>query len=206
MKYIRSSRAAGPRWLTSMLLSFVVMTSPACRGQSGKPATTDAPATANSARVKAPIGTRLELTLTGYNYTNRYIDQFDVDGQGGGDIDVSGPRSAGNGSACCVSYRSGVPARKVKVRWQADACTFVSYIDEEGKKHERTHSYLREVEVQVDPNIPDFPRYFEVHFYPDGHVEAAMTEHESGARLVLSKDREDNSNFPRCPNDTEPKE
>jgi hypothetical protein len=206
MKYIRSSRVARLRWMTSMLLSFVVMTSPACRGQSGKPATTDAPAAADSAQVKAPIGTRLELTLTGYNYTNRYIDQFDVDGQGGGDIHVSGPRSAGNGSSCCVSYRSGVPARKVKVRWQADACSFLSYIDEEGKRHERTHSYLKEAEVQVDRNIPDFPRYFEVHFYPDGHVEAAMTEHESGARLVLSKDRKDRSAYPRCPNDIEPKE
>jgi hypothetical protein len=206
MNSIRSSRTAGARWLTSILLSLVVITSPDCRGQPSKPATTDAPAAADSARVKAPMGTRLELTLTGYNYTNRYINQFDVDGQGGGDIDVSGPRSAGNGSSCCVSYRSGATARIVTVRWQANACKFVSYIDEEGKKHERTHSYLKEVKVQVDPNIPDFPRYFEVHFYPDGHVEAAMTEHESGARLVLSKDREDNSPRPRCPNDTEPKE
>jgi hypothetical protein len=152
------------------------------------------------------MGTRIELALVGYNYTNRYIDQFDVDGQGGGNIFVSGPGTAGSGNACCVSYRSGAKARKVRIRWQADACTFTSYIDADGGKHERIHSYFKDVEVQIDPNIPDFPRYLEVHFYPDGHAEAAITEHESRARLRLSSDRENKTRYSRCPDDKKPNE
>ncbi len=72
----------------------------------------------------------------------------------------------------------------------------------------RTHSYFKEVEVQVhvDPKTVERPQYLEVHFYPDGHVEAAVTEHESPPRLILNKDREDNSPYPRCPNGKQPKE
>lgn len=194
------SRAVGWQALSPILMSLLVLALPACHAQSSA-----TPATVDKTPVKAPTGTRIELTLTGYNYTNRYIDQFDVDGQGGGNIGVSGPNSAGSGSMCCVSYRSGAKARKVKIRWQADACTFLDYVDGKGVKHHRAHSYFKEIEVQIDPNIPDFPRYFEVHFYPDGHVAAAITEHASRSRLTLSKDREDNSDFPRCPDDTEPK-
>ena len=205
MRSILCSRTAGPRWLTSLSLAVVMLTSPACHGQPPKPATTDAPSTADSVPVKAPMGTRINLTLTGYNYTNRYINQFDVDGQGGGNIRVSGPNTAGNGSACCVSYYSGGGTWKVKIRWQTGACTYnerSSY----GEKFSDTYSYFKEVEVQVDPTIPDFPRYFEVHIYPDGHAEAAITEHESMARLALNKDREDNTRYPRCPDGKKPTE
>lgn len=199
------SRTAGARWLTSISFAMVVMTSAACHGQSPEPTAIDASATPSSPPAKAQKGTRINLTLTGYNYTNRYIDQFDVDGQGGGNIRVSGPNSAGNGSACCVSYRSGAPARKVKIRWQRDACTYNERINE-GERSYEIHPFFKEVEVQVDPQIPDYPRYFEVHIYPDGHAEAAITEHESGARLVLNKDREDRTRYPRCPDGKKPNE
>lgn len=205
MRSIPSSRTAGPRWLTSISLAVVVMTSAACHGQSPKPPSIDAPATVESAPAKAPKGTRINLTLTGYNYTNRYIDQFDVDGQGGGNIGVSGPTTGGNGSACCVSYYSGGGSWKVKIRWQKDACTYNERWSH-GEEFSDTYSYFKEVEVQVDPNIPDFPRYFEVHIYPDGHAEAAITEHESMARLALNKDREDNARYPRCPDGKKPAE
>lgn len=203
MKSILSSGTAGPRWLTSISLALVMMTSPACHGQPAKPVTTDAPA--DSAPVKAPLGTRINLALTGYNYTNRYIDQFDVDGQGGGNIAVSGPDTAGNGSSCCVSYRSGAGPWKAKIRWQTGACTYNERVSR-GEIFHDIHLVFKEVDVLVDPNIPDFPRYFEVHIYPDGHAEAAITEHESRARLALSKDREDNTHYSRCPNDKKPSE
>jgi hypothetical protein len=204
MNAIHDSRIIVHRSMSSILFCLVVLVLPACHAKSAAPATTEKQGTLGKSPDGAPIGTRIELMLTGYNYTNRYIDQFDVDGQGGGNIAVSGPGTAGSGSVCCVSYRSGAGTWNAKIRWQADACTFHSYTDGKGIKHERTYSFFKEIEVEVDPNIPDYPRYFEVHFYPDGHAEAVITEHESGSRLVLSKDREDNSNFPRCPDDEEP--
>ena len=149
------------------------------------------------------MGTRIELALVGYNYTNRYIDQFDVDGQGGGNIYVSGPGTAGSGSACCVSYRSGAKARKVKIRWQTDACTYNERVSG-SERFSDTYSYFKELEVQVDSNIPDYPRYFEVHIYSDGHAEATITAHESKARLTLGNEHEDKSNYLRCPNDKKP--
>ena len=155
-------------------------------------------------RVKAPMGTRIELTLEGYNYTNRYIDEFSVDGNGGGNLFVSGENSGGGGSVCCVSLISGAHARKVKVRWQTDACTYDEQTYSNGEKNSNTYRIFKEVEVQVDPHIPDYPAYFEVHFYPDGHVEAAITEHASPPRLKLSKSREDRSPYRQCPNDKKP--
>lgn len=149
------------------------------------------------------MGARIELALTGYNYTDRYIDQFEVDGQGGGNIAVSGPNTAGNGSTCCVSYRSGAGTWKAKIRWQADACTYNERWSH-GEKFSNTYSYFKEIEVEVDPKIPDFPRYFEVHIYSDGHVEGAITEHESKARLTLSKERENKSDYTGCPDGKKP--
>jgi hypothetical protein len=74
----------------------------------------------------------------------------------------------------------------------------------DGRTH-LAHSFFREIRVKVDPRLPDDPQEFEVHFYPDGHVEAAITDGSSSPRLVYSKGREDRSEFPRCPNEKEPK-
>lgn len=193
----------GRQALPSMLISLLVLALPACHAQPSKLDTTGTSAAVDRPPVKAPIGTRIELTLAGYNYTNRYIDQFDVDGQGGGNLFVSEGLNGGGKSTCCVSYRTGAGAWKAKIRWQSGACTYNQRISG-GQKFSDIYSFFKEIEVQVNPDIPDFPHYFEVHIYPDGHAEAAITEHESRARLVLSKEREDNSAFPRCPNDKKP--
>jgi hypothetical protein len=205
MNSILKLRSLRRRPLSSILMSLLVLALPACHAQPPQSDTAGTSVTRDGAPVRPPFGARIELTLVGYNYTNRYIDQFDVDGQGGGNIHVSGSGSAGSGSACCVSYRAGAKARKVKIRWQTDACTYNERTSGD-EKFSDTHSYFKEMEVQVDPNIPDYPRYFEVHIYPDGHAEAAITAHASRARLSLSKDSEDHSDFPRCPNDKKPSE
>lgn len=205
MNAFPNSRALGQRLLPSILMSLVLLAVPACHAEPPRSDAAGTSATEDRAPVKPPFGTRIELALVGYNYTNRYIDHFDVDGQGGGNIHVSGPSSGGSGTACCVSYRAGAKARKVKIRWQANACTYNERTSG-GEKFNDTHSYFKETEVQLDPNIPDFPRYFEVHIYPDGHVEAAITAHESRTRLALSKEREDRSDYLRCPNDKKPSE
>ena len=146
----------------------------------------------------------VSLTLTGYNYTNRYIDNFSVDGVGGGNLFVSDESSGGGGSVCCVPYTLGARARKVTVNWNIGACTYNEYVDIDGIKQHQIHPFFKETNVQVDPNIPPDPKYFEVHFFPDGHIEAAITEHESPVRLRLKKDRQDRSPYPRCPDDKKP--
>ncbi len=200
MNPIFRKRLALPRGLLLLSLMLIVLFFSACKAQ-----TSDANA-ADQPRKKAPIGTAVGLTLVGYNYTNRYIDEFSVDGVGGGNLFVSGPTSGGGGDVCCVDIVSGAHARKVKIRWQADACTYDERTWSNGEKHSDIYSFFKEVEVQVDPHIPDFPAYFEVHFYPDGHVEAAITEHASPPRLKLNKSREDRSPYRQCPNDKKSKE
>lgn len=149
---------------------------------------------------------RFNLAIVGYNYTSRYIDDFSVDGQGGGNLYVSGPTSGGGGAVCCVSYIQGAAAGEVIVRWQSGGCMFrVPGGLADGRTH-LAHSFYRELKVRVDPRIPDHPENFEVHFYPDGHVEAAISASESSPRMVYSKTRADRSDFPRCPGDKEPKQ
>jgi hypothetical protein len=151
-----------------------------------------------------PPGTRFSLSLVGYNYTSRYIDTFSVNGQGGGNLYVSGPTSGGGGSICCISYVQGRPAGEVTVRWQSSGCMFrVPGQLSDGRTH-TSHNFFSEIRVKVDPRIPARPQNFEVHFYPDGHIEAAITDTYSSPRLVYSESREDRSDFPRCPNETEP--
>lgn len=157
-------------------------------------------------KIQLPSGTRFNLAIVGYNYTSRYIDDFSVDGQGGGNLYVSGPTSGGGASVCCVSYLQGAAVGEVTVRWQSGGCMFrVPGGLADGRTH-LAHSSYRELKVRVDPRIPDHPENFEVHFYPDGHVEAAISASESSPRLVFSKNRADRSDFPRCPGDKEPKQ
>lgn len=149
-------------------------------------------------------GTTRALTMYGYNYTDKYIDDYSVNGQGGGNLFISGPTSGGGGSMCCVDYTAGY-VNKVKVRWQFDACMYDEGRDSTGKMYQNIHSFYREVEVTVDANVAKDPHYFEVHFYPEGHVEARITEESSMPLLVLSEDRRNKSGYPRCPDGKKPK-
>lgn len=171
---------------------------------SGIAACQDTSKVASSTKVAQAIGTDVSLTLTGYNYTNRYIDQFSVGSAAGGNLFLSSPGGGGGGSVCCIPYVIGASAWKTIVRWQVDACTYNNSVDESGKPSYEIHSFFKEIEVQIDPHIPENPQYFEVHFFSDGHVEAAITAHSSPPRVILSKDREDKTPFKKCPNDKQP--
>lgn len=152
------------------------------------------------------MGTRVALALTGFNYTNRYIDQFSAGAQDGGNLFISSPKGGGGGSVCCIPYFIGASAWKTKIRWQVGACTYNNRTDTDGERLFEIYHYFKEAVVQIDNNIPKRPRYFEVHFYPDGHVEAAITENTSRPRLLLDENREDNSPYRQCPNDKRPEE
>jgi hypothetical protein len=180
---------------------------PACNAQSTDDK--EKKPSVNPASIPDYVPQKVNLTLTGYNYTNRSIPSFSVGGEfgvSGGDIGVSTPTSGGGGSACCVTHYLGAKPKTKTIRWQVDACTYDERTYSNGEKMSSTYRFFKEFEVQIDPHIPDAPRYFEVHFYPDGHVEAAFTEQASKPRLQLPASREDRSDYKKCPNDKKPQE
>jgi hypothetical protein len=111
------------------------------------------------------------LTIYGYNYTDLYIDSFSVNGQGGGDLAVSNHGGGGGGHVCCVGLNPrSKPPIPVTIKWRRD-----------------DSSIWCEQEVMLEGPIPPEPHYFEVHFYPDGHVEVGVTEHASLSRLDMER-------------------
>lgn len=146
----------------------------------------------------------ISLALVGYNYTNRYINEFSVGGRGGGNLYVSSPTSGGGGTACCGKFWPGVKGYKVKVRWQSGACYYRVRASDSDNVYETLYSYFKEAEVEVDDRAGERARYMEVHFYPDGSVQVAATEQPSAPRLILEDSRADRTKYPRCPNDEKP--
>jgi hypothetical protein len=166
----------------------------------GQAVTSEDPA--GAAKIDEPAS----LALEGYNYTNRYIDSFTVDGHGGGNVYLSSSTSGGGGTVCCVPYWPGTKANVVTVRWQSGACLYHKRSSTSDEIYERLHTFYTEQKVAVVENNKAPSKYMEVHFYPDGTVQAAVTASASPPRLLLSKDRKDNSKYPQCPNDAKPAE
>lgn len=146
----------------------------------------------------------VELGITAYNYTNQSIDIFSVDGQGGGNVHLSGPNGGGGGTVCCVSYIKASQNPKVTVRWQTDACTYSHKSSPGVTPISGLHRFFKEQEISIGGEIPAKPNYLEVHFYPHGHVEAAITENASRPRLILARNGEDDSDYRSCPGGTKP--
>ena len=142
------------------------------------------------ARAEVPVATTaVSLTLHGYNYTDYYIDSFEVNGQGGGNLYVSTPDAGGGKSVCCVSWWPGTKLlMKVKIRWVADYCMYEER-NSVGEVSDWTHSIWKEAEVMLTEPPPPKPENFEVHFYRDGKIEVAITDNYSPPRLKLEAAR-----------------
>ena len=113
---------------------------------------------------------RYSLTPYGYNYTDLYIDSFEVDGAGGGNLEVSTPTAGGGKHACCVPVFSGLPlGTTFRVKWT------------------RNRSRWCEQDVPLKNPIPTEPRYLEVHFYPDGRIEIEATQKASRPRIAMER-------------------
>jgi hypothetical protein len=113
---------------------------------------------------------RYSVIPFGYNYTDGYIDSFEVDGAGGGNLEVSIPAAGGGKSACCARISSGTPpTRPIGILWTRDRKRWC------------------ELTVYLTAPVPIEPRYLEVHFYQDGHVEIAATQKASAPRLKLDR-------------------
>ncbi|MDO9238159.1 MAG: DUF3304 domain-containing protein [Aquabacterium sp.] len=168
----------------------------------------EAPGSAASKPV-IKYGEPASLLIQGYNYTDDYIDSFTVNGQGGGNIFVSGPSSGGGGSVCCVSYRPGTPLPiNLKVRWVGGCCIqrIMSPYPYGKPYYDNRRSLWREADALAVDLSNGKPKALEVHIFPDGHVEAAITEGDSGPRLILLRTAKYERpgvthNYPKCTDD-----
>lgn len=131
-----------------------------------------------------PIG----LAIEGYNYTNRFIVDFTVTDENGnaawgGDVLLSTPTSGGGRSTCCVMLDPGAekPTR-LRIDWTFDRV-------EDASGHTVAPAVKRSSWVTVRPPYPDGAHNFEVHFYPNDHVEAIVTRWPSPPRVSLPADR-----------------
>lgn len=144
------------------------------------------------------------LGLVGYNYTDREIENYSVDGVSGGYIRKSSPTSGGSGITCCVRLLKELNGTiQVKVRWQVDGCRYLIK-DFDGKAETARHFFYREEEVSVTIPLGKTIAYLETHFYPNGRPQVKLSEYSSLPALALDKKRPDRSLFPRCKNDQQP--
>ena len=112
-----------------------------------------------------------EVSVTGYNYTQRPIYTFTVNGGSGSNIFING---GGGSFSCCTLVTVGQLA---EVDWM------YSYTEKQYEAGLREESF--KTTVTVPPPPPEHPqaRYLEVHFYPDGHVELALVKFPGPRRL-----------------------
>ena len=125
---------------------------------------------------------RYSVVVYGYNYTDLYIDSFEVDGAGGGNLEVSIPTAGGGKHTCCTTLVSGLPeGTEFVIKWTRDRKRWC------------------EQTVKLTKPIPRDPRYLEVHFYPDGKIEIEATRQASPPRLKLERanyaERKDSGNI-----------
>jgi hypothetical protein len=135
----------------------------------------------------------ISLALHGYNYTNRHIDSYEINGQGGGNMGLSTQTAGGSKSTCCGSWwpNSRLPI-KVQVKWVVDYCKFKEY-SSTGELFLLKRNFWKEAEALITTPPPADARYLEAHIYEDGHVEAAITNTYSPPRLILPFDEKTQS-------------
>lgn len=124
--------------------------------------------------------TRL-LGIVGYNYTDRYIDSFEVGGQGGGNVFLSDRESGGGSTSCCIGYNPNTPLPvKMKVRW-----TWGAVEDEQHKVIKPQETV--ETTAELRGPVPDEPHVLEVHFMPDRTVQLRITYDQSPPMLLIDR-------------------
>jgi hypothetical protein len=123
------------------------------------------------------------LAIVGFNYTDRAVADFSVNGAWGGNLSPSTPTSGGGGTLCCV-----VMSRSTKMPFWVDVKYKLSALETfSPRKIIEPSGPYRTTRVEVTGAIPANPEYLEVHFYPDGHIEGSLSgpEGPSAPRLKL---------------------
>ena len=110
------------------------------------------------------------MGIVGYNYMEVGVSDYLVNGTGAWNLAVSNGVSGGGKTACCFGW---APAAKlpmpIRIEWTRDGET-----------------WCRKTAMLTEPGPPE-PTTLEVHFYPDRHIEVAITDVYSPARLQLSR-------------------
>lgn len=131
------------------------------------------------------------MPIQGFNYTDRTISSFHVDGTWGGNLFVSRRGAGGGKSACCVDWYDLLHRELPKpytIRWISDMCTYQIEVGD-SKEVFTQHRSLWKEEVVLLTELPsERPEAFQVHFYPEGHVEVAMGKAGAKPRLDLPYD------------------
>ncbi|GAB5097058.1 DUF3304 domain-containing protein [Caballeronia sp. GAWG2-1] len=125
------------------------------------------------------------LGIIGYNYTDRAFWNFGVNGQGGGSVELSTPTSGGGSVSCCV-----IMSRKTKMPFWVEVGYSMDALESyPSRKIVDPPKPAKKVRVEVRGSIPPNPKYLEIHFYPDGHIEAAISGSDgpSPPRLKLER-------------------
>lgn len=120
-----------------------------------------------SSRAKEPY----ELAIVGYDYTDRPIADFSVDGTSAGNLYLSSSTNGGGSRVCCVALKQTTKTPFwLTVEYRKDALQ--SYPP--GNVIEPAGDYIK-TKVEVKGPIPPDAAYLEIHFFPDGHLEAAVS-------------------------------
>jgi hypothetical protein len=139
--------------------------------------------------------THYMLGIIGYNYTNRTIDGFSIDGHGGGDVQVSSPTSGGGGTFCCVLFsKKPIWPIQVVVRWQSGGCR----VYDKNRPAGRNYYAYKELKVNVEKGTSDYPSDIGVHFYPDSSVRVRLSEGSGMPLLQLPESRLIDEYLPEC--------
>lgn len=145
------------------------------------------------------------VDMVGFNYTDRAIDSYSINGEGAGNVLLSSQTNGGGKSACCITIlptNSG--ALRLRVRWQVDGCKYLTQSRLSKEVSANLFPYYRQLDVTLPLPKNLKPQHLEVHFYPDGSVDARLTEFLSLPRILLDGQRPDMSNFPWCRDDKKP--
>lgn len=164
--------AISRRWQRLLAMAFLVCIA-GCNAQSQQTqAKLPASNAASAANDVAHINEFREFSLTiyGYNYTDSELGSFEVNGRGGGNLEVSTPTAGGSKSTCCAAMFTPLPKdKKMTIKWNRDGDTWC------------------EQDVPFSGPVPSNAEYMEVHFYRDGHIELAVTPVNSPPRLKLDR-------------------
>lgn len=194
------------RWSAALLPGLICGMLAGCQ-PSGSPSQPTAPAEAAPER---PLSSKRRqhhmLPIAGYNYTDRVIGGFSVNGQGGGNIGLTVRTSLPSGSTCCVGWLEGSELpRTVSVQWVSSYC--MRSAEAYGDKFLIREPLWSVTDVQLEGPVPADPKNFEVHFYRNGKVEVAITRESSVPRVLLDMTPDEATrpgmtiNDPPCPAD-----
>ena len=111
------------------------------------------------------------VCLMGYNYTTRGISEYRVNGQWGANIPPKEPENPYGGGGGCTSGAT-MGGETVTVKW-----SFPLQTREQLNKGIEVPPETHEVTVPMPKAESNHSRYFQVHIFPDNHVELKLTDH-----------------------------